>query len=224
MLHQDILERLHARVTHVLQQRPLDIEYLEFVCRQEMVFIDALSQHIQVSQDIIERLTELNTAIQRHRDSQQPPPAVEVQRGPGNRRPRIIVPLDHLTHLLEIGLPANTIAMLMGVSRATLYRRMLENNLSVRVLYSTCTDAELDEHVSQIKERMPHAGYRLVKGTLEAQGHRVQWDRVKASMHRVDSLGILSRMTQLGCIIRRTYSVPCPKYLMHIDTNHKLIR
>uniref|UniRef100_A0AAV2LKK7 Integrase catalytic domain-containing protein n=1 Tax=Knipowitschia caucasica TaxID=637954 RepID=A0AAV2LKK7_KNICA len=31
-------------------------------------------------------------------------------------------------------------------------------------------------------------------------------------------------MTQLGCVVRRTYSVPCPKYLVHIDTNHKLIR
>ncbi|XP_077065660.1 uncharacterized protein LOC143718491 [Siphateles boraxobius] len=101
---------------------------------------------------------------------------------------------------------------------------MAENNLSVRGLYSTCTDAELDGLVSQVKERMPHAGYRLVKGTLKAQGHRLQWNRVKASMHRVDSLGILSRMNQLGCVIRRTYSVPCPKYLVHIDTNHKLIR
>ncbi|KAF6721536.1 hypothetical protein FQA47_002180 [Oryzias melastigma] len=45
---------------------------------------------------------------------------------------------------------------------------------------------------------MPNAGYRLVKGTLKAQGHHLGWDRVKASMHRVDSLGILSRMTQLG--------------------------
>ncbi|KAE8277340.1 hypothetical protein D5F01_LYC24753 [Larimichthys crocea] len=43
-------------------------------------------------------------------------------------------------------------------------------------------------------------------------------------MHRVDSLGVVSRMSQLGCVVRRTYSVPCPKYLVHIDTNHKLIR
>ncbi|KAE8278878.1 hypothetical protein D5F01_LYC22457 [Larimichthys crocea] len=43
-------------------------------------------------------------------------------------------------------------------------------------------------------------------------------------MHRVDSLGVVSRMSQLGCVVRCTYSVPCPKYLVHIDTNHKLIR
>ncbi|KAJ4936277.1 hypothetical protein JOQ06_000876 [Pogonophryne albipinna] len=71
---------------------------------------------------------------------------------------------------------------------------------------------------------MPHAGYRLVKGTLQSRGFRVQWERVRASMHRVDTEGILFRMNQLGCVVRRTYSVPGPKSLMHIDTNHKLIR
>ncbi|XP_035985228.1 uncharacterized protein LOC118558791 isoform X2 [Fundulus heteroclitus] len=43
-------------------------------------------------------------------------------------------------------------------------------------------------------------------------------------MHRVDSIGVLSRMTRLRCVARRTYTVPYPKYMIHIDTNHKLIR
>lgn len=55
-------------------------------------------------------------------------------------------------------------------------------------------------------------------------GIHVQWRRVTASMHRVDSLGILSRLTGLGCIVRRTYSVRGPLSLWHVDTNHKLIR
>ncbi len=45
-------------------------------------------------------------------------------------------------------------------------------------------------------------------------GHRVQWERIRASMHRVDSAGIISRLTQLGCVVRRTYSVPSPGALM----------
>lgn len=203
---------------------PLDIDYLAFVCNQEMVFIDALSQHIQLSQDVTARLTDLNNAIQHHRNSQEPPAHVRVERPTRSGCPRINISTEHLVHLLETGLSVNTIAKLWGVSRATLFRRMAENNLSVRNFYSTCSDTELDALVTEIKARMPHAGYRLVKGTLKAQGHHVGWDRVKASMHRVDSIGILSRMTQLGCVVRRTYSVPCPKYLVHIDTNHKLIR
>ncbi|KAG9277697.1 hypothetical protein AMEX_G7728, partial [Astyanax mexicanus] len=176
------------------------------------------------SQDVEQKLRELQNTIQQYRDNQDLHPFVQIERRHKSGRPQIIIPTEHLSHLLYLGLPVTTIANLMGVSCATLFRRMAENNLSVRGMYSPYTDAELDEHVSRIKETMPHAGYRLVKGALEAQRHRVQWDRVKASMHRVDSLGILSRMTRLGCIIRRTYSVPCPKYLVHIDTNHKLIR
>lgn len=38
----------------------------------------------------------------------------------------------------------------------------------------------------------------MVKGRLKSMGIHVQWRRVPASMHRVDSLGILSRLTGLG--------------------------
>ncbi|CAL8270224.1 unnamed protein product [Arctogadus glacialis] len=75
-----------------------------------------------------------------------------------------------------------------------------------------------------ILSRHPNAGYRRMIGLLTARGQRVQWNSVRASMHRVDTAGIVSRMTQLGCVVRRTYSVPGPRSLVHIDTNHKLIR
>ena len=52
----------------------------------------------------------------------------------------------------------------------------------------------------------------------------MQWERVKASMHRVDTAGILDRLTGMGCVVRRVYSVRGPRHLQHIDTNHKLIR
>ncbi|XP_077419460.1 uncharacterized protein LOC144050240 isoform X2 [Vanacampus margaritifer] len=60
--------------------------------------------------------------------------------------------------------------------------------------------------------------------SLQQQGHRVQWQRIRESMHRVDTAGIVLRMSALRCVVRRTYSVPGPRSLMHIDTNHKLIR
>ncbi|CAL8378800.1 unnamed protein product [Boreogadus saida] len=71
---------------------------------------------------------------------------------------------------------------------------------------------------------MPTTGYRMVKGRLRSLGIHIQWRRVAASLHRVDSLGILSRLSGLGCIMRRTYSVRAPLSLWHVDTNHKLIR
>ncbi|XP_062260800.1 uncharacterized protein LOC133968652 isoform X3 [Platichthys flesus] len=101
---------------------------------------------------------------------------------------------------------------------------MQEHNLSVRKCYSDISDDVLDQKVRSIKARMPHAGYRIVKGSLQAMGHQISWRRVKMSLQRVDGAGIIARMVQLSCIARRTYSVPAPLSLVHIDTNHKLIR
>ena len=216
------MERLYIRVSRAVQQAPLDPDYLEFVCAQEMFFLDIVAQHVPVSQEVIDTLSELSGALQNQRQCQHPPPLpIEYENTQGKGRPKISISREYLQHLVEFGLPMATIPRFLGVSRATLYRRMAEDNISVRGLYSACTDPELDALVSEIKTRVPHSGYRSVKGILESQGHRVQWERVRAAMHRVDSLGILERMTQLGCVVRRTYSVPCSKYL---DTNHKLIR
>lgn len=105
-----------------------------------------------------------------------------------------------------------------------IFRRINEFGFSVRAIYSTCSDEELDHLVTEIKKDMPHAGFRLVKGSLQARGFRVQWEKVRASMHHVDTFGILCRMNHLGCVVRCTYSVPGTKALVHMDTNHKLIR
>lgn len=218
--------RLHDRVSHALQQAPLDLDYLEFVCAQEIVFLGIVSEHVHVSQEVTDILLQLSRALQdiRQHQQQNPPPPIQLERTHGRGRPTISICIEYLQHLVEFGIPMATVANFLGVSRATVYRRMAANNISVRGQYSTCTDAELDGLVSEIKNISPHAGYRSVKGMLEGAGHRLQWYRVRASMHRVDSLGILTRMRELGCVVRRTYSVPCSKYLVHIDTNHKLIR
>lgn len=96
--------------------------------------------------------------------------------------------------------------------------------MSVRACYSVIADEELHQKVRAIKARMPYAGYRMVKGSLQAMGLRLQWKRVKMSLQRVDGAGIIARMIQLRCIARRSYSVPAPLSLVHIDSNHKLIR
>lgn len=101
---------------------------------------------------------------------------------------------------------------------------MREFGLSVSQMYSNVTDQELNDAVQHIKSEMPTAGYRMVKGRLKSIGIHIQWRRLTASMHGVDSLGILSRLSGLGCIVRRTYSVRGPLSLWHVDTNHKLIR
>ncbi|XP_072514088.1 2-oxoglutarate receptor 1-like [Salminus brasiliensis] len=60
----------------------------------------------------------------------------------------------------------------LRVSERTVHRRMTDYNLSVRAHYSTLSDEELDTLVSDVTSRMPHSGYRMVKGVLAAEGHR----------------------------------------------------
>ncbi|XP_034065330.1 uncharacterized protein LOC117552520 isoform X2 [Gymnodraco acuticeps] len=220
----EILQRLQDRLTYILDRTPVDLEGLQFACRQAFVILSALGDIVDLGNNIQSALADLNSLIQQERDNQQIFVTLELQKCCGRGRPRLNVSVEALTHLVELGLPSSCIARLLGVSRATLFRRMTENDISISASYSGCTDDELDSLITTIKSAMPDAGYRVVRGALLAKGHRVQWERVYASMHRVDSVGVLARMTRMGCVVRRTYTVPYPKYMVHIDTNHKLIR
>lgn len=204
-----------------LNNNPPDLDYMEYIVTQERTFIHSI-ENIALPNDICEALHQLSSLLELRN---KPPLSRSVVRTIGaHGRLRLHVSEDHLQSLLQLGLPATCVADILGVSRRTIHRRMQECNLSVRNLYSTMTDNALDTEVRAIKSRLPHAGYQIVKGCLEAEGHHVQWTRLKASMHRVDTEGILSRMTRMGCVVRRKYCVQGPHFLQHIDTNHKLIR
>lgn len=190
LAHPFLLSLGIARTKHVgvapYTSSTLDIDYLEFVCSQEVVLVSALSNQVLIPKAIVDALTELHKLVVEERQNRVPKVLVQVTHGVTGR-PRFDLSPDSLLHLLNLGLPVPCIANLMGVSSTrTIYRRMSESAFSVRALYSTCSDTELDNLVTDIKKDMPHAGYRLVKGTLQSRGFRVQWERVRASMHRVD--------------------------------------
>ncbi|KAI2645950.1 Botulinum neurotoxin type D [Labeo rohita] len=225
LLMNTILDRLHARLSHLLNRQPVDLDFLEFACSQELVFLSALSsQEDSFPHAVLDGLREVVQVIGEINHNQQcTHNTLDFESG-NLGRPRIVVSEERIEELIAMSLPVPCVANLLGVSTRTIRRRMSEIGLSVRDTYSRVLDEELDTLVSAVKSRHPYAGYRMVKGLLQAEGHRVPWERIRASMHRVDSTGIISRLTQLGCVVRRTYSVPSPRALMHIDTNHKLIR
>ena len=203
---------------------PLDLDFLQFACRQELYLWEALSRHVNVPPDIVQALRDFLHLVMDHiENAEVTSSTVETVAGEMGR-PRYNLEKERLVELLEINLSVDCIAKLLCVSASTVNRRMREFGLSARQNYSNATDQELDNAVQRIKNEMPTAGYSMVKGRLKSMGIHVQWRRVTASMHRVDSLGILSRLTGLGCIVRRTYSVRGPLSLWHVDTNHKLIR
>ncbi|XP_060784626.1 uncharacterized protein LOC132891580 [Neoarius graeffei] len=217
-----VLQRLLTRLEHVLQQPHLDMDFMQFVCCQERVFLSAIAGQVTIPAEVIAGIDELDRTINTEID-QEKVTALSMEQG-ARGRPKTLISDEQISSLLELSFPVPTIADLLGVSIRTVRRRMEEFNLSVRASYSNLSNEQLDGIVSEIKTRMPRAGYRMMKGALEAEGHKVQWDRIRASLHRVDTLGVYSCMINLGCVVRRSYFVPSPRFLMHIDTNHKLIR
>ena len=146
-----------------------------------------------------------------------------VPRWQGSRgRPRIDITPDILFYFVENGFSATTTAMLLHVSLSTVRRRMNECGLRMRELYSDMTDVELDRLITVIHFNYPNSGYRMMQGHLLRLGHRVQQERVRSAMIRMDPEGILSRWRQT--VHRRQYSVPSSNSLWHVDGNHRLIR
>uniref|UniRef100_A0A8C6Q4W0 Integrase core domain-containing protein n=1 Tax=Nothobranchius furzeri TaxID=105023 RepID=A0A8C6Q4W0_NOTFU len=204
-------------------QPSVDLDYMECVINQEYILTDAASEILDIPSSIIQGLVQMERLVRAGIEETQHPVLFALAQGERGR-PKYEFSVDLLTHLLEMPLPIKYVASLLRVSEATIFKRMCENGISTRTLFSSMTDEELDDKIKTIKVRGPNAGYRLTKGLLQSEGHHVQRERIKDSMHRVDSVGILSRLTRMGCTGRRTYSVKGPLSLVHIDTDHKLIR
>lgn len=65
----------------------------------------------------------------------------------------------------------------------------------------------------------------MMKAFVQARGPiYMQYNHIRASMHCVDTTGVINRMVSVGCIVQWTYPVPGPQSMMPIDTNRKLIR
>lgn len=222
-----ILEQLQSKMQYVFS-RPdseLDLDYLDFMCTHELIIVDALAEHIELPVDIVNALREMRNLIRCQVDNEQQFPSVEIQTLQGARgRPKFVIQQGKLQALIDTQLPITCIAKLLGVSEVTVFCRMAEFGISVAGLYSSMSDQELDTLVSEIKAEMPYIGNRLVQGRLRSVGHRVQWMRVRAAMHRVAAVGTIARLTQVGCVVRRSYSVKALLSLVHVYTNQKLIR
>ncbi|KAK2548998.1 hypothetical protein P5673_030625 [Acropora cervicornis] len=100
---------------------------------------------------------------------------------------------------------------------------MQDFNLSVRDLYRSFSEEELDNALQSILRDFPNCGYRRALGQLKSRGHhRVSEEMVRSGLKRINPDGVALRWLQISP--RRSYSVPGPLSLWRIDGNHKLIR
>jgi hypothetical protein len=100
------------------------------------------------------------------------------------------------------------------------------NDFDIRIgnCYSNIGDRDLESIVNNIVCDFPNVGYKWMSGLLLSRGLRIQQNRVRESMRRVDPRGTLFRTLSLRLVHRRRYHVPSPLSLWNIDGNNKLIR
>lgn len=190
---------------------------------------------------VIIRLVEDNTIVtdnilaplQRAREIVQEAMELERQRSishiavslTGNAgRPSYDIPLVQLRYLIENGFTITDISLILGVSARTVRRRLQRFGLSVRAMYSTMSDHDLEEVIRSILNDFPNCGYRRMDGFLRAKGLRIQNQRIRSCVKRVDPDGVLLRSIEINVIKRRGYNVISPMALWHVDGYHKLIR
>ena len=122
---------------------------------------------------------------------------------------------------MESGFRVTDVAAIFACCRRTIERRLQE--FGIRSCdYSTISDTELDELIHSIVVLHPQSGEKTVTGQLRSQGHRLQRERIRQSIRRVDPSGVESRAKRV--LHRRRYYVKAPNSLCHLDGYHKLIR
>ena len=138
-------------------------------------------------------------------------------------RPKSEVYPEEVEYLRSLRFSWSKIANIIGISRATLYRRLDEWQLSRDAYYSSISDGDLDQLVRRIKvQQNPNIGEVMLMAALKVHNVWVQRTRLRASIQRVDPHATALRRRET--VQRRVYSVDGPNSLWHIDGNHKLIR
>jgi hypothetical protein len=162
------------------------------------------NRYAEVFQTIQERETEIHFQCQRETNEDR-------QRG----RPKFHVPKEQIEGLRKIGFSWTKIAQLIGISRATLYRRREELEIGYEHGYNDISDSELDGVVQGIVEQSPNCGQVMMRGALLGRGLRIQRRRIRESMLRVDPAGTECRRRLR--IKRRVYRVPGPNSLWYVS-------
>ena len=182
-------------------------------------------QDVQTLQNVRRRAVEyVHCFLSTLHQPSDPPSAintVQISRTGYVGRPSIIVNIEQVELLRGVGYSWDEVSRMLTVSRSTLWRRFHELNIPTSK-YSDISDHDLDQKVHDVQHSQPNCGLVMIQGHLASQGTIVQRRRLRESVRRLNPLGPEERWHQ--AISRRSYSVPGPNSLWHIDGHHSLIR
>lgn len=214
------------------------------LCLKHAALMDA-AECLVIQTSVHEMLRLLHEAVN---NSLDPPDAPHLTTSylvhtgrPG--RPSVYIPRDVLAAALQYRGPTH-LAPIFSCSSRTVRRIALEYGLvepgppvyvdyideaeEVHRFYTSSTgassdlsDDELDALISDIVERFPNFGRRMIDGHLKHLGHSVPRSRVQAAYLRVH--GPPAASFGRTRIQRRVYSVPGPNSLWHHDGQHGVL-
>lgn len=136
-------------------------------------------------------------------------------------RPQLVVNVEQVELLRSSDFTWDEVSSIVGISRTTLWRRLHKLGIPLH-RYSDISDCELDKLTSQVQLNNPNVGVGMLQGHIRSLGMRIQRQRIRESVLRINPLRAVVRWHQ--AISRRTYWVPGPNSLWHIDGHHSLIR
>ncbi|XP_038071086.1 uncharacterized protein LOC119739983 [Patiria miniata] len=110
----------------------------------------------------------------------------------------------------------------LGVSESTIRRRLSEFEIKLGS-YCDLSDDALDMTLREVIGHNKNVGSEGARDRLKSRGIKVQRQRVRDAMERVDPAGVALRALHPR-LERSVYNVAGPNSLWHIDGNHKLIR
>ncbi|XP_072035520.1 uncharacterized protein [Amphiura filiformis] len=138
-------------------------------------------------------------------------------------RPRLNINPQHLQSLRDLNFSWEAIAKMFGTSSRTIRNRRRRDPQfqDLDMGYSSISDNHLDEILEGVLSISERSGETFMIGALRSRGYKIQRSRIRKSLQRVDPVGRALRRRRV--IYRRSYRVPRPNYIWHIDGNHKLI-
>jgi len=175
---------------------------------------ERITQHLEAIQEFDFEMAENDATI---------PHALQVAISsvPTGGRPRFHIPWDVVTLYRNLQYSWTTVASFLNIHPKTLHRHRIAENYRDPTPFSNITDIALDDLVSQFIDQFNGVvGSGFMSAILKDHGIKVQRNRVRESMRRVDQLGNLERWAAL--VPRLKYSVRGPNCLWHMDGNLKL--
>ena len=128
-------------------------------------------------------------------------------------RPRFEVPQEQIEYLRYLSFSWTSIALMLGVSRMTVYRRKREYGISSA--NCSLTDSDLDACLRDIRRELPYSGEIIIMGRLRSMQYCIPRKRVRESLRRIDPLNTPLRWGR-NRHTRRPYYVPGPNSLWHL--------